>query len=737
MSGSGGSATSDGGGSLRTRQILLVALAILALIVAAFAIPPIDAASGPNGDGEGDGPANPQEQPADPTPTPTPVTPTDGSNDRSDGQAGGGGQDGPEDRVRVEGNRSGDGGDGPRLTPSGTRPHPDCFVVVWDRLVPGKNVTVFRWYDGSYVENRTVWFEDRRIGQTDRNGRLDGRVPYVRELQLTAAVGDVESCHLLALGMETDYDEWQGKHGSPQIVVDTSQLRQLEPARGNVSVALPVHGNATVAVQGEPYPGETVRVNATVDGIPMRQASVTVNGQQVGETDSRGFADLRVPDDGTERLRIAVARGDFRATTTIDVLLLTVDVTPESILAVPGGDATVNATLADRPARNVTVAIDGTTVAQTDDRGLATITLPADPGATIRVTGAGQTATAPVWPLYVPTALLLVLGIGLVAGSIGYARRSGTAGSARPVLAVWAGLAVVVVAGLRWGTRGVLAVLGVGVLVAVLLATVVYRGTVGRWVRAIGRWLVGVVRAIEHLAIGLADWLGWLADRGLGVVRALVARLSGLPRSVRGLLAVLGGWMAGLPGRAGRLVRWALAWLGDRVGVVVATVRTPRGVAALVVAIGLIAAGYVAFDEAGGIAVFGALCLLWGVWRLLHRATGRDGRSVAEPSTTDGTTSSTGAGTTGGERSPVSLYTLWRTFARWVVPGRWQRRTPGEIARAAVDRGFPAEPVAGLTEAFREVEYGQRPESENRLDRAQTAFEALRTSRQDEERGEQ
>jgi hypothetical protein len=294
-----------------------------------------------------------------------------------------------------------------------------------------------------------------------------------------------------------------------------------------------------------------------------------------------------------------------------------------------------------------------------------------------------------------------------------------------------------IIAGLFWGTRGVLVVLGVGTVVGVVLATIVYRDRVSDWARVVGRWLVGLVRAIEHLAIGLADWLGWLADRGLDALRVLAAKLRGLPRSVGGLLRVLGGWLASVPVRAGRLVRSGLAMVATWAVALGAALRTPRGLAALAISVVLVAAGYLIFDKAGALAVFGAICVLVGLWRLAQRAAGHGADAADGDPTSMGDRSGPGAaGNAGTDEPQISLRALYRTFARWVVPGRWQRQTPGDVARAAVDRGFPEEPVARLTQAFREVEYGQRPESGDRLDRAQTAFEALRDARRDEERGE-
>jgi hypothetical protein len=84
------------------------------------------------------------------------------------------------------------------------------------------------------------------------------------------------------------------------------------------------------------------------------------------------------------------------------------------------------------------------------------------------------------------------------------------------------------------------------------------------------------------------------------------------------------------------------------------------------------------------------------------------------------------------EERVFSLRELWRQFARRVVPGSWRTRTPGEVARAAVDRGFPREPVEELTDAFRDVEYGAESAT-TRRERAKAAFDSLEAATEEDE----
>jgi hypothetical protein len=67
-----------------------------------------------------------------------------------------------------------------------------------------------------------------------------------------------------------------------------------------------------------------------------------------------------------------------------------------------------------------------------------------------------------------------------------------------------------------------------------------------------------------------------------------------------------------------------------------------------------------------------------------------------------------------------------------VRPNSWRQSTPGEVSRAAIERGFPERPVRALTDAFRDVEYGDQPSSD-RADEARQAFESIEREREGEE----
>jgi hypothetical protein len=77
---------------------------------------------------------------------------------------------------------------------------------------------------------------------------------------------------------------------------------------------------------------------------------------------------------------------------------------------------------------------------------------------------------------------------------------------------------------------------------------------------------------------------------------------------------------------------------------------------------------------------------------------------------------------------PASVSEAWERLQEDLgVRGR-DGETPGEIARTAIDRGLPRNPVRALTRAFREVRYGGRPDDAERVHVARNAYERLRTA---------
>ena len=517
-------------------------------------------------------------------------------------------------------------------------PAPPAYDVrVQPEPIPGRVVTVTVTREGAPVEGARVAFNGRPIGRTDDRGQVSGEVPYERELVVTVTPphrpgssawgtgdsrGSVEDARVPVTAASIG-DSLSLARATQ--VTETATPGNRTPA--NATESFTIRDPVTLRITGSPDPGATVDLAASIRGVPMRDARVSVDGRTVGRTDDEGRYALGIPDDGTEQLRVRVVRGDFAGTETIAVRLLDARIDPDAFVAIPGRPATVVATVAGEPTAGAAVELDDRRLGTTDADGRLRFALPADPRATVTVRAAGQSVTEGLRGQCGVTAGLL--GVLLVAaGAVAtVARRRGTFPD-EPGRAASSAFDRVV----QWALR------------------------VAVWIADRLQWLLrragAALRRAARFGLGLLAGLVGLLAGGVDGVRAW---LRGLPSRVRAGARSAARWSWSAPGR---LLAWLLARLRSRVGAQ--------------------ATGPVAGGAVGAAA---------------------SGRSVAD----------------------LDLAELWRAFAREVAPGEWPRRTPGEVARLAVDRGFPASAVDTVTAAFRDASYGGEAIPDERLGRVRRA----------------
>ncbi|WP_135363076.1 DUF4129 domain-containing protein [Halosimplex halophilum] len=713
--------TGEAGGAaagVDRRQAALVALCLLGLVVAAF-VAPVAPDAGVFGTGDGTGPGGEASDGGGGD---------DGSGGRAgdggEGGAGGGGAGGEGDGV---GGSDGGGGrviseDGEPIPVPGDDAPPTeqgCGVVVENEPVPGGVVRVSVYDDLEPAEGVPVWFGDRLVGRTDPAGRVEGQAPYTRELNVTVRVPG-EDCEFFRRPYDTGGDAGDVAAGSvglsdlrvPSLASGQTAAARTQESDGNDTAAYEVDGAVELSVVGDPYPGTDVTLLAAVEDVPMRRATVSVDGERVGRTTANGRYELAVPTDA-ESVSVTVERGDFSGSRTIEVWLLDAAVRPQEGLPVPGEPALVSAAAGPEPAQDARVALDGARLGRTDENGTVGFALPADPRGTVTVRTDRQSATVPLWTAYASTILasaLLVVG-GVVGTGVAAGRRG--RGAAKRVATWWVALAVLFVGLAVDEGRGLLAAAG---LVA-LVAAVRHRRTVGAGGRTLAERSSGLVAWVRRAALAVADGVAAGLDRLAALLGRIADRVAALPLSARGLAARLWDWLRALPGRVRR-------YLAARL--------TLRRVAAAVLATGLLAGLTYRF---GALGLLAGLVALW-VAAVAYRRWTREASDADAGDGTDGrsavATGRTATGSDGDDRRDRSIRALWRRFARRVLPERWRQSTPGEVSRAAVERGWPERPVRALTDAFRQVEYGDRS-AEDRSERAREAFESIEREREQKE----
>jgi hypothetical protein len=243
--------------------------------------------------------------------------------------------------------------------------------------------------------------------------------------------------------------------------------------------------------------------------------------------------------------------------------------------------------------------------------------------------------------------------------------------------------------------------------------------------------LIGALAGVTVVSIGLGGALiaagvalGVVVPRRRGPSDRLVLEvfgtevnvggaLSGLSRGsmrfVFGLSSSVGNLVTGL-GTATSATLSALGSLGT--GSTKALLSLPSGLGKGLAAVGRGLGGAVLSVPAG----FGSM--LSGIGGTRSEAPSRDPRE--DPTGSDDDASGTGGDD--GPDPPESVEEAWDRFTDRVGVRDRRSRTPGELARVAASRGVPSEPVGRLTRTFREVRYGERPQTDARVRSAREAW---------------
>jgi transglutaminase-like putative cysteine protease len=536
-----------------------------------------------------------------------------------------------------------------RFDPTGSgrlpvrNPQPPYDISLNRSAVAGARVAVTVEKNGTPVVGAPVAINDERVGWTDASGQVRATLPYAAEFTVTARPPDAvtkyddgtAAANRVRGGVPVDAAHPPDVHRRLAAVrpVTGPAQRGAEAAANGSSRTYRSDTNVSLSVRGRPVAGGGITVVAAIRDVPLRGATVTVDGERVGETDGNGTAGVSLAGvaPGTHTLR--VRREGVGAATVLRVRApngsdppespgpepITVSVDAPFGLPLPGGPATVTTARNGSPVAAATVRVDGATAGETDANGTLGVRLPAAGSTTITARGPlGTTGRTAVRGLYRNAA---VLGAAALAGlaAVGWwlRRRGVTArGSARRLRAALSALSA----------RAV----------AACLRTAEFLADAGRAVRRGLRWLVGLP--------------GRVAAQGMAALTAVDPR---------------------------HLLRRLRRWVAD-----------------------LLAGSDADADGGPGTSA----------------ATARGGTSTGDE---------TGATPT--------LRTFWREFVALVAPPSATTRTPGEIARYAVDRGLPADAVETLTEAYRDAEYGRLTPDEGRLERVREAVDRLRAAARGDE----
>lgn len=233
-------------------------------------------------------------------------------------------------------------------------------LSVAGNVTPGETVTLTATLHGEPAPHAPVEVNGEAVGETDAQGQLGVTVPDEDEFEV-----EIEP-------------EYEGETTVPLAEDEADEEDEIEADDENDErpIDLAIDGNVT--------PNETVTVTATVNGTPLANAEISVDGEAVGTTAANGSIEVTVPKDADE----FEVEAEYEPTGTLTVELEddeadAADDEREFDVAVDGtvsaGETvTVTATHNGTPVENATVEVNDETVGTTDADGQLDVTLPDD-----------------------------------------------------------------------------------------------------------------------------------------------------------------------------------------------------------------------------------------------------------------------------------------------------------------------------------------------------------------------
>jgi transglutaminase-like putative cysteine protease len=306
----------------------------------------------------------------------------DGADDGTDGDGADDSSDN-DDETSDGGEGSGDGNqsDGP----------PPLSVSLNRSAVPGATVRVTVTRGGDPESGVRVRFNGEVVGTTGADGTVVATVPYTATLNVTVTDTDGPSAWLDA---STAPPVRQYSNAPP-----VRQYASVPPDSDENSTTYPLETRASVSVVGDVRSNGTVTVVATVEDVPVRQATVLLDGEEITETDRRGRATVRLPSEPGNHT-VSVRRGAVGGNTTVEIHTLNATADVGWLLALPFAPVTITTTLGPESVDGATVTLDGRSLGTTGVDGTLETRLPVAPQATLTVRKFGQETTVTITGIY-------------------------------------------------------------------------------------------------------------------------------------------------------------------------------------------------------------------------------------------------------------------------------------------------------------------------------------------------
>jgi transglutaminase-like putative cysteine protease len=278
----------------------------------------------------------------------------------------------------------------PDETRTPTPARDDSPAVSLNRTAAGSTVAVSVTDGGDPVVDATVTVDGERVGQTDAEGRVVATLPYAETVTVRTSGGQVSG---------------------------SSDPRGGGPDADDATETVDLDTEGTLAVSGPRRTGSPVVMTATVAGVPVEDATVTVDGERVGSTDDSGRIRVTLPPT-PGNVTVRAERGAVLASRTVTLGELTVATDPRLPVPVAGTPVEVTASVGGEPTAGIPVRVGGDTVGTTGPNGTLAATLPAATSVPVVVTTGDQTTRTTVSNPLANLVVLVGTALALVAGGV-------------------------------------------------------------------------------------------------------------------------------------------------------------------------------------------------------------------------------------------------------------------------------------------------------------------------------
>lgn len=274
--------------------------------------------------------------------------------------------------------------------------------------VAGAPIEITYEHNSSPVVGANMSINGVFVGQTDSEGNVSTRIPYSTRLNVTVIGG-----HTGVTSTATPTGTWTSDRDGNETILASENLTNVTRSESYF-----VQTNATISFIGGRVRNAPVQLRATINKVPVQNASVRINETQIGYTDNTGQVEVTLPISGGPHT-LSVEKGPINETMVVGPGDLEMTVSPVWPIPIAGTKSVLTLQVGGDPVANALVEIDGEPVGRTDRNGQIISNIPLQSTVAVSVSvndrTISQTISNPLLNTFaIGTILSLLVVLGLL-----------------------------------------------------------------------------------------------------------------------------------------------------------------------------------------------------------------------------------------------------------------------------------------------------------------------------------